>query len=113
MSHTPEDFRMKHTLADNVNAPTLLFIHGFLDDATVRDGVIASLADNVSTVRDDLPGLGTRTAPVDDPRAITPEHLAAEAAEILASVGAPTIAVGQSLAPRSPNAWPPIMLTGT
>jgi pimeloyl-ACP methyl ester carboxylesterase len=79
MNRTPDDFSVTQTLANNVSAPRLLFIHGFLDDATVWDGVIASLAGKVSTVRYVLPGFGTRAPTVDHPRAITLESLAAEA----------------------------------
>jgi len=97
MNRTPDDFTVTRTRANTVNAPTLLFIHGFLDDAKVWDGVIAPLAGTVSTVRYDLPGFGTRSGSIDDPRAITLESLAAEAGEILAGIGTPVIVVGQSL----------------
>jgi pimeloyl-ACP methyl ester carboxylesterase len=97
MTHIPDGFTVTRTSANHANAPTLLLIHGFLDDATVWDGVIASLAGKVSAVRYDLPGFGTRSGSVDDPRAITLESLAAEAGEILASISAPVIVVGQSM----------------
>jgi pimeloyl-ACP methyl ester carboxylesterase len=76
---------------------TLLFIHGFLDDATVWDGVIGALAGEVDVVRYDLPGFGTRSQAVADPRAVTLESLAAEAGDIVAGIDAPVIVVGQSL----------------
>jgi esterase len=76
---------------------TLLFIHGFLDDATVWDGVIAALAGKVDTVRYNLPGFGTRSHAVGDPRAVTLESLAAEAGDIVARIDGPVIVVGQSM----------------
>ena len=45
----------------------MLFIHGFLDDQTVWDDVIASLEVDVNTVSYDLPGFGARVASVADP----------------------------------------------
>ena len=43
MTATTDGFTVTQTSANISGAPTLLFIHGFLDDATVWDGVIASL----------------------------------------------------------------------
>ena len=40
-------------------APTVLFIHGSLDDAAVWGGVIAALDHKVNTVTYDLPGFGS------------------------------------------------------
>ena len=51
MTATTDGFTVTQTSANITGAPTLLFIHGFLDDATVWDGVIASLAGKVNTVR--------------------------------------------------------------
>jgi pimeloyl-ACP methyl ester carboxylesterase len=82
---------------NGLTKPTLLFLHGFLDDATVWDAVIAALAGKVAAVRYDLPGFGTRSQPVADPRAVTLESLAAEAGDIVARIDAPVIVVGQSL----------------
>ena len=76
---------------------TVLFIHGFLDDATVWDGVIAALAGKVDIIRYDLPGFGTRSRSLADPGAVTFESLAAEAGEIVAGVDAPVIVAGQSM----------------
>ena len=42
-------------------APTVLLIHGFLDDDSVWDGLIDSLAGEVDAVPYDLPGFGTRS----------------------------------------------------
>jgi pimeloyl-ACP methyl ester carboxylesterase len=76
---------------------TLLFIHGFLDDATVWDGVIDALAGKVGMVRYNLPGFGTRKNAVADPRDVTLESLAAEAGDIVAHIDGPVIVVGQSM----------------
>ena len=97
MTATTDGFTVTQTSANITGAPTLLFIHGFLDDATVWDGVIASLAGKVDTVRYDLPGFGTRAGSVADPRDLTIESLAAEAGEILTGLDTPVIVVGQSL----------------
>jgi pimeloyl-ACP methyl ester carboxylesterase len=78
-------------------ARTLLFIHGFLDDATVWDGVIRSLGDKVNTVRYDLPGFGARAAEVAEADALSLEALAAEAGEMLKGIDSPVIVVGQSM----------------
>lgn len=91
------EFTVRQPSADVNGRPTLLFIHGFLDDATVWDGVIASLAGEVNTVRYDLPGFGARTASVIDPRDLSLESLAAEAGEILKGIDTRVIVVGQSL----------------
>ena len=97
MTMTPDGFTVTQSSAHIVDAPTLLFIHGFLDAATVWDGVIASLAGKVNTVRYDLPGFGARTESVADPRDLTIKSLAAEAGEILTGIDTPVIVVGQSL----------------
>ncbi len=60
----------------------LLLIHGFLDDASVWDGLVDSLAGEVGAVRYDLPGFGTRSGSVADACSVTLESLAAEAGEI-------------------------------
>ena len=62
-------------------AATLLLIHGFLDDATVWDGVIGSLPGDVA-VRYDLPGFGRRSGAVTDACSVSLESLAVEAGEI-------------------------------
>lgn len=76
---------------------TLLFIHGFLDDATVWDGVIDSLAGKVGAMRYDLPGFGARSRAIADPGTVTLESLAIEAGDIVAGIDGPVIVVGQSL----------------
>jgi pimeloyl-ACP methyl ester carboxylesterase len=78
-------------------APTWVFIHGFLDDATVWDGVIASLAGKVNTVRYDLPGFGARSGAVADPKELSLQTLAAEAGEVFDDTDGRVVVVGQSL----------------
>ena len=97
MTTTSDGYTVTRTSARVDGAPTLLFIHGFLDDTTVWDGVIASLAGKVNTVCYDLPGFGSRTGSVADPQNLSLKSLAAEAGEILDSIDTPVIVVGQSL----------------
>ncbi len=80
-----------------VMTTTLLFIHGFLDDATVWDGIIAALAGKVDVIRYDLPGFGTRSRALADPATVTLESLAVEAGDMVAGIDAPVIVVGQSM----------------
>jgi pimeloyl-ACP methyl ester carboxylesterase len=82
---------------DEMTMPTALFIHGFLDDATVWDGVIESLAGKVDTARYTLPGFGTRARSVALPQDLSLELLAAEAGEIVAGIDNAVIVVGQSM----------------
>jgi pimeloyl-ACP methyl ester carboxylesterase len=97
MTTTPDNVDITTTTASVDGAPTLLFIHGFLDDATVWDGVIASLTGKVNTARYDLPGFGARSIAVTDPRELSLQSLAAEAGEILNETDTRVIVVGQSL----------------
>lgn len=97
MTTAPDKIDITTTTASVEGAPTLLFIHGFLDDATVWDDVIASLAGKVNTVRYDLPGFGARSTAVTDPRELSLQSLAAEAGEILNETDTRVIVVGQSL----------------
>ena len=97
MTTTPDNVSVTTTSAILDGAPTLLFLHGFLDDATVWDGVIASLAGKVNTVRYDLPGFGARSTAVTDPRELSLQSLAAEAGEVLNETDSQVIVVGQSL----------------
>jgi pimeloyl-ACP methyl ester carboxylesterase len=97
MTTTPDNVSVTTTSAILDGAPTLLFINGFLDDATVWDGVIASLAGKVNTVRYDLPGFGARSTAVTDPRELSLQSLAAEAGEVLNEIDSQVIVVGQSL----------------
>jgi pimeloyl-ACP methyl ester carboxylesterase len=97
MTNSATGFRVTRTPADRAGAPTLLLIHGFLDDATVWDGLVECLAGEVGAVRYDLPGFGTRSGSVADASVVTLKSLATEAAEIVASIDGPVIVVGQSL----------------
>jgi len=76
---------------------TALLIHGFLDDASVWDGVVAALPDTVATVRYQLPGFGARTDAVSDPREVSLASLAAEAGAIIDGLDQDVIVVGHSL----------------
>jgi len=85
------------TPATTTDSPTVLLIHGFLDDATVWDGLVDCLGGEVSAVRYDLPGFGRRSGSVGEARSTTLESLAAEAGEIVGGIDGPVIVVGQSL----------------
>jgi esterase len=97
MTKSLNGFRIIHTPASTAGAPTALLIHGFLDDASVWDDVVDSLAGEIGAVRYDLPGFGTRSASLAEACSTTLESLAAEAGEILAGIDGPVIVVGQSL----------------
>jgi esterase len=97
MTDSLQEFRVTSTPANTAGAPTLLLIHGFLDDASVWQGLVDSLAGEVATVRYDLCGFGTRSGSVADARLVTLESLAAEAGDIAQGIDGPVIAVGQSL----------------
>jgi pimeloyl-ACP methyl ester carboxylesterase len=97
MTHSPHGLRVIRTPADTADAPTVLLIHGFLDDASVWDGLVESLAGEVGAVRYDLPGFGTRSGSVDEASLVTLESLATEAADVIAGIDGPLIVVGQSL----------------
>jgi len=76
---------------------TVLLIHGFLDDASVWDGVVECVAGEVGAVRYDLPGFGSRSGSVREARDVTLESLAAEAGSIVAEIDGPVVVVAQSL----------------
>ena len=97
MTKSLNGFRIIATRAYNAGTPTALLVHGFLDDASVWDEVVDSLAGEIGTVRYDLPGFGMRSGSVGDACSTTLESLAAEAGEILAAIDGPVIVVGQSL----------------
>ena len=97
MTQSVNRFRITRTPADTAGAPTALLIHGFLDDASVWDGMVDSLSGELGAVRYDLPGFGKRSGSVADARSTTLESLAAEAGDILAGIDGPVIVVGQSL----------------
>ncbi|HTX94831.1 MAG TPA: alpha/beta fold hydrolase [Mycobacterium sp.] len=90
-------FPVTRTPATTPGSPTVLLIHGFLDDATVWDGLVDCLGGEVGAVRYDLPGFGTRIGSVGAVRGATLESLAAEAGEIVEGIDGPVIVVGQSL----------------
>jgi pimeloyl-ACP methyl ester carboxylesterase len=97
MTQSPNRFRITRTPANTAGAPTALLIHGFLDDASVWDGLVDSLAGEVAAVRYDLPGFGTRSGSIADACTTTLESLAAEAGDILTRIDGPVVVVGQSL----------------
>jgi pimeloyl-ACP methyl ester carboxylesterase len=97
MTQSLNGFRVSHTPADTAAAPTALLVHGFLDDASIWDGLIDRLGGEVSAVRYDLPGFGTRIGSVEEARGATLGSLAAEAGEIVERIDGPVIVVGQSL----------------
>jgi pimeloyl-ACP methyl ester carboxylesterase len=97
MTHSLNGFPVTRTPAHTAGAPTVLLIHGFLDDASVWDGLVDCLAGEVATVRYDLPGFGTRSGSIGDVHGITLESLAAEAGDVLTGIDGPVIVVGQSL----------------
>jgi pimeloyl-ACP methyl ester carboxylesterase len=78
-------------------APTLLLIHGFLDDESVWDGLVESLGGEVGAVRYDLPGFGSRSGSVVDALGTTLVSLADEAVDVVGGIDGPVIVVGQSL----------------
>lgn len=78
-------------------APTLLLVHGFLDDATVWDGFVKALDGSVATARLDLPGSGVRaSAPVDTEK-LSLALLADEVASVIDDIEGPVALVGQSM----------------
>jgi pimeloyl-ACP methyl ester carboxylesterase len=90
-------FTVTRTRANTPGAPALVLIHGFLDDASVWDGLIDCVAGEVAAVRYDLPGFGTRSGLLADARLTTLDSLAAEAGDILEGIDGPVIMVAQSL----------------
>jgi esterase len=97
MTHTLNGFPITRTPANVAGAPTVLLIHGFLDDASVWDGLVDSLGGEVGAVRYDLPGFGTRSGSVGEALGATLESLAAEASDGVRRIDGPVIVVGQSL----------------
>jgi pimeloyl-ACP methyl ester carboxylesterase len=97
MTRSLNGFRVTRTPANTAAAPTVLLIHGFLDDASVWEGMVDCLGGEVGAVRYDLPGFGTRIGSVGEANSATLESLAAEAGEIIEGIDGPVIVVGQSL----------------
>jgi pimeloyl-ACP methyl ester carboxylesterase len=74
----------------------LVFVHGFLDDQYVWDGVIAELgSEDVETVQLDLAGMGERT---DARGPFTFDRFASEVGAVLDALDKPVMLVGQSMA---------------
>jgi pimeloyl-ACP methyl ester carboxylesterase len=97
MTLSRNGFPVTHTQPNTAAGPTVLLIHGFLDDASIWDGLVDCLGGEVGAVRYDLPGFGARTGSVDEARGATLESLAAEAGEIVDVIDGPVIVMGQSL----------------
>ncbi|HEX7825727.1 MAG TPA: alpha/beta hydrolase, partial [Mycobacterium sp.] len=76
---------------------TLVLIHGFLDDASVWDGLVESLGGELDAVRYDLPGFGDRSGSVTEALGATLDSLADEAGDVVAGIDGPVIVVGQSM----------------
>jgi pimeloyl-ACP methyl ester carboxylesterase len=74
----------------------LVFVHGFLDDQHVWDGVIAELGrEDVETVQLDLAGMGERT---DAGGPFTYDRFASEAGAVADALDKPVIFIAQSMA---------------
>src|SRR6516162_4791706 len=97
MTRSLNGFPVTRTAANAAAAPTVLLIHGFLDDASIWDGLVDCLGGEVGAVRYDLPGFGARSGSVEEARGATLESLASEAGEIVEGIDGPVIVVGQSL----------------
>jgi pimeloyl-ACP methyl ester carboxylesterase len=97
MTRSLDEFPVTRTPANTATAPTVLLIHGFLDDASIWDGLVDCLGGEVGAVRYDLPGFGARSGSVEEARGSTLASLAAEAGEIVEGIDGPVIVVGQSL----------------
>jgi esterase len=97
MTRSLDGFPVTRTPANTAAGPTVLLIHGFLDDASIWDGLVDCLGGEVGAVRYDLPGFGARSGSVEEARGATLESLAAEAGEIVDGIDGPVIVVGQSL----------------
>ncbi|BBZ36516.1 alpha/beta fold hydrolase [Mycolicibacterium confluentis] len=96
MTQSRNGFRVTHTPATTAGSPTVLLIHGFLDDASVWDDVVDAVSGEVGAVRYDLPGFGGRGDSIAAAGGPTLPALAAEAAQVLAEIDGPVIVVGQS-----------------
>jgi pimeloyl-ACP methyl ester carboxylesterase len=97
MTTSRNGFAVTRTPAHAPGAPTLVLIHGFLDDASVWDGLVESLGGEVAAVRYDLPGFGGRSGSVAEARGTTLESLAEEAGDIVRGIDGPVVVVGQSM----------------
>ncbi|MFJ9543819.1 alpha/beta fold hydrolase [Streptomyces sp. NPDC101225] len=77
--------------------PTLLLVHGFLDDATVWDGFVEALGGAVATVRLDLPGSGARAVTPVAPDDLSLDLFAEDVAAVIDAIEGPFVLVGQSM----------------
>lgn len=78
-------------------APTLVLVHGFLDDTTVWDGFIQALHGALTTVRLDLPGSGARASASVDAQKLSLALFADEVASVIDEIEGPVVLVGQSM----------------
>jgi esterase len=97
MTESINGFPVIRTPATTTGSATVLLIHGFLDDATVWDGLVDRLGGELGAVRYDLPGFGGRRGSVGQARGTTLESLAAEAGALVEGIDGPLIVAGQSL----------------
>jgi pimeloyl-ACP methyl ester carboxylesterase len=75
---------------------TLVFVHGFLDDRHVWDGVIRELkSEDVHVVQLDLAGLGERT---DANGPFTLDRFTSEVGAVVDALDTPVVLIGQSMA---------------
>ncbi|MFJ4985410.1 alpha/beta fold hydrolase [Streptomyces sp. NPDC088732] len=82
---------------DGEATPTLLLVHGFLDDATVWDGLVKAVAGAVPTVRYDLPGSGGRASEPQDMDELSLTLFAGEVASVIDAIEGPVVVMGQSM----------------
>jgi pimeloyl-ACP methyl ester carboxylesterase len=81
---------------NGVGGTALVFVHGFLDDQHVWDGVIAELAsEDVETVQLDLAGMGERT---DARGPFTFSRFASDVGAVVDALDKPVVLAGQSMA---------------
>ncbi|MFF8726302.1 alpha/beta fold hydrolase [Streptomyces sp. NPDC015171] len=74
----------------------VVFVHGFLDDQYVWDGVVGELGgEDIETVQLDLAGLGERT---DAEGPFTLDRFVSEVGAVVDALGKPVVLVGQSMA---------------
>ncbi|MEW1819234.1 alpha/beta hydrolase [Arthrobacter sp. NPDC080031] len=76
------------------SAPTIVFVHGFLDGAHVWDSVVDELGGSLATVSYDLPGSGDRT---ETPAPLTLEVLTADLLQLIDQLNGPLTLVAQSM----------------
>jgi pimeloyl-ACP methyl ester carboxylesterase len=74
---------------------TIVFTHGWIDDRTAWDGVLAELGDDVHSVSWDLRGHGE--SDVAPPGQYTRDHALADMQRVVEAAGTPVILAGHSL----------------